>query len=243
MKKFEKSEHWDALSENNAYEKINSIARERHNAACSSSSSVELDFNKGTRIVLECNGEASLALYPQLLTAERADRGGGIGGGNKSNNNSKQQAIDSIWLHDHQMWKFSRNGFIYNSFFPKLCLTLNTSVAVKLEIRLKPAPATQTRNGSSPLQRRASDSTYQDKTDVIIRTGYAVILGTRQLNESNADYRDRDQQWHFNVHGHIYCKALSDQGMVLTSKDLLIKDLDVSRFIQNIKPESVQSSN
>jgi hypothetical protein len=199
LKKYDKPECWEAHTENSAFEALNSLAVEYSVAKIDAADATEVDFNRGAKIVLECTAAANSAkpvvLYPQLRTSDKTDRRKAIGGEVAAGASSK----DSVWFNEFQMWKFNKSGFIYNQFFPKLCLTLNTCIEVKLEIRLRPqAQQTKGASGGSRLtNRRMSDGSYQDKTEVIIRTGYAVVMGTRQLNEAN-NYTDKDQQWNFN---------------------------------------------
>jgi hypothetical protein len=186
LNRYDKPEYWEAHTENSAFETLDSLAVDYSLEKLNATNATEIDFNKGSKIVLECTAHETIVLYPQLRTKDKADRKPAEG----------MTKPDSVWFYDFQMWKFNKSGFIYNQFFPKLCLTLNTTIAVKLEIRLRPQMDQQTK-GNRLANRRMSDGSYQDKTEVIIKTGYAVVLGTRQLNESN-NYRDKDQQWHFN---------------------------------------------
>ncbi len=235
LKKYDRPELWQALNENSAYESLINYANSNADTQSSLNpiESSEFDFKKGSsKIVLECTNDENLILYPELLLNPKTSRKNttnmpphnsinGVGGGVKS--------MDSIWLHDFQMWKFNRSGFIYSQFFPKLCLTLNTSITVKLEIRLKNPAQKQRRMRQSMNndQESSINKNYQDKTRVIYKKGYVIGLGTRNLNESSNNYKDKDQQWHFNKRGNIYSKALEDkQQMVLTSKDLLLRELN-----------------
>lgn len=213
LKKYQKPEQWRTLTESSAYETLNNIATDYNLAALNEPTELDLariSQNSQRLILLECATNSNIVLYPRLLNTHKADRSRMI-------NNSKP---DSIWFHDFQYWKINKNGFIYNQFFPKLCLTLNTSVKVKLEIRLK-----QTNKNTKERGSRQLDSSYQDKTEAVIRTGYVVVLGTRQLNEAN-NYSDKDQQWQFTRMGNICSKALSDRNMLLTSKEHLVRELN-----------------
>ena len=85
-----------------------------------------------------------------------------------------KQIKDLVWYTDFQTWKFTEKGLIYNSFFPKICLTVKRQVRVSLEITLK--------NEMHPLTLE----------------GYSVSFGLR-----NNDSIEPDQHWSFNKLGGI----------------------------------------
>ncbi|CAF0796043.1 unnamed protein product [Brachionus calyciflorus] len=198
LKKFDKSEFWDIFTDNNSLEILQDLAKES-NSITSSDDLSEIDLNKVIKILIQCTQDEKIMLYPKLKISKKNQR-----------NSTK---MDSVWFHDFQAWKFNKSGNIYNQFFPKLCLCIDTSKPVQLELVIR----TKSESKSKKQQ--------EIQTETIIKKGFAVVLGLRSSNEPKNDYKDTNQQWAFNKHGNILTKALNEQ-MVLTSADNLLKEIN-----------------
>lgn len=198
--KDEKSSLWDVIGEREAVDKLSELAIE-YRLEHIQTDVVDIAMEKiARRVLIQSRREQHLVLLPQLLMKEKISRRAQLPPQPVSESGDKtttqKKPIDSIFLHDFQEWKFNKIGFIYSSFFPKICLTLHTTVPVQLEIHLR------------PRRRRGAGAPESDESRrvVVVKKGYMVGLGTRQLTENN-DYRDQDQHWCFNKHANIYSKV------------------------------------
>ena len=205
LKNYEKPEFWDVLAQDECIEALKENAIEQ-NLGLVKEDVVEVDSNKAVQLIIQHKTDPKLTLLPQLLVNEKLRK--------------SSTKADSIWFHDFQVWKFSKSGFICNQFFPKICLTLDASVNVQLELFFK--NTTNQKNPKNNSKLNDSSQSAGGYPHSIVRKGYAVILNVR----SSANFRDQDQQWSFNKHGNIYSKSLNDKQMFLTSGDVLIKELN-----------------
>ncbi len=207
LKKYDKSDYWDVLDEQKCMDVIKENSIE-YNPFLIKEDHTELEPAKTNQLLIQNRDEENIILYPRLFLNEK----------------KRKQPIktDSIWFHDFQIWKFSKSGYIYNQFFPKICLTLNTSITVQLDLYLKnPNP-----NKSNKV-RNSED--YQSNVQQVSKKGYVVILSRRNSlneNETQGSFRDQEQQWKFNKYGNISSKSITDRQMVLTSTALLKKELN-----------------
>ena len=207
LKKYERPEFWDVRNENDTLEILKDAAVEFNQEILKANDEIkEIDLNKVSNLIVQNNQEENILLAPVLKVAEKEKK--------------KLSKMDSVWFHDFQLWKFSRSGLIYNQFFPKICLSLDTSKIVRLELTIKI---------KSNDKKSKTNQDHQNET--IIKNGYAVILATRDLKESPDNLKESNQQWNFNRFGNIITKCLNEQ-MVLTSADKLIKELN-SVYQQN----------
>jgi len=181
LKKYDKSEFWDVLSRNECVELLNETAHE-HRTDLVKEDHVQIESHKAEELLIQNKSDSKLILYPQLLVNQKVSRG--------------DLKSDSIWLHDFQMWKFTKNGFIYNQFFPKIYLTLNTSVTIQLEFHLK--------STAQKMNKRTDEDSLLNQPMSFVKKGYAVILDTRHSGNEVKSFRDKDQQWKFNKYGKIY---------------------------------------
>ena len=205
LKNYEKSDSWDVLNKDESAAFLNEIAHD-FRADLIKEDHAELDRNKteNLQFLIQNKADSKLILYPRMLINDKFNRGG--------------LKNDSVWLHDFQFWKFTKTGFIYNQFFPKICLTLNTTVTVQLEFHLK--------NNNVVNKKKSEDSLLDQPQLSFMKKGYAVILDIRHSNNEVKSYRDQDQQWSFNKHGNICSQALDSKEMVLTCSTLLLKELE-----------------
>jgi hypothetical protein len=178
LKKYEKSEFWDVLSRNECVELLNETAHE-HRTDLVKEDHVQIENLKAEELLIQNKSESKLILYPQLAVNQKVSRSG--------------LKSDSIWLHDFQMWKFTKNGFIYNQFFPKIYLTLNTSVTIQLEFHLK--------STTQKMNKKTDEDSLLNQPMSFVKKGYAVILDTRHSGSEVKSFRDKDQQWKFNKYG------------------------------------------
>lgn len=202
--KEDKSNLWDAISERESLSKLTELAVEFRQENLQADV-VAIGMDKAKRVLIQSRREEHLILFPQLLLKEKLSRRVAQLPG-PENEIRQNKAAESIFMHDFQEWKFSKTGFVYSAFFPKICLTLLTTVPVQLEIHLK---ARRRRDGaaSNGVVGSEFDSQETSNSKVVFKKGYLVGLGTRQLNENN-DYRDQDQQWCFSKHANVYSKVI-----------------------------------
>ena len=180
LKPYEKSDAWDILDKveseaflsETAHDYRSDLIKEDHK---------ELDHTKAEqlRFLIQNKMDSKLLLYPQMLVKPKSVRTSGKN--------------DSVWLRDFQYWKFNKAGFIYNQFFPKIYLTLDTSVTVQLEFHLK----------SSAVQKlkKNEDSLLDQPQLSFVKKGYAVILSIRNSRNEVENHRERNQQWSFKKNG------------------------------------------
>ena len=173
LKRYEKPEHWDVVERSKCAELLSEIAHE-YRMDLVKEDHAPLEDTKAENLLIQNKDDSKLVLYPQLLVNQKVSR--------------SSIKSDSVWLHDFQMWKFAKNGFIYNQFFPKIYLTLNTSITVQLEIQLK---------SSTQKNKRNDDDSLLNQTLSFVKKGYAVTLDTRRSSHEDS----RDQQWIFNTRG------------------------------------------
>lgn len=201
LKKYDRPEFWDVLNENDSLEILKDAAMDFNQEILKTNEEIkEIDLKKVFNLIIQNNQEENILLAPMLKVSEKEKK-----------NSSK---MDSVWFHDFQLWKFSRSGLIYNQFFPKICLTLDTSKVVRLELTVKIKSAD-----------KKSKKHQEQQNETIIKNGYAVILATRDLKETADNFKETHQQWTFNRFGNIITKCLNEQ-MVLTSADKLLKELN-----------------
>lgn len=206
----EKPNLWEVLGEHDVFSVLNEFAFENKSEFLQNDVA-EVELSKAKRLLIQSKREPDVLLLPQLFL------------------NEKSKQSESIFLQGSQDWKFNKAGYIYSSFFPKICLMLNPSVQIKLEIHLK--------------RKRGEADFNHHEPEVIVKKGYAVVLGARQLNDEN-NYRDKDMQWSFSKHGSIYSKALSDSKIVMTSTDLLLTELSaLSKNESSISHDLLVSQN
>ncbi len=186
LKKYEKSEFWDVVSHNECVDLLNEAAHEFRTDLIKEDH-VQIENNKAEELLIQNKTESKLILYPQLLVNQKVTRSG--------------LKSDSVWLHDFQMWKFTKNGFIYNQFFPKIYLTLNTSLTVQLEFHIKST-------AQKGIKKNDEDSLLNQPMS-FVKKGFAVVLDTRHSGNDVKNFRDQDQQWKFNKLGKIYFLELS----------------------------------
>ena len=206
LKNYEKPEFWDVLAAEECAAALKENAIEPSPGSVKEDA-VEVDSLKAARLLVQHKTDPKLTLLPQLVVGEKL----------------RKAKADSIWFHDFQVWKFSKSGFICNQFFPKICLSIDASVNVQLELFFKSASGQKApKHGSSAKLNDSAAAAAGGCPHSIVRKGYAVVLSVR----SGPNVRDQDQQWSFNKHGNVYSKSLADKQMFLTSGDVLVKELN-----------------
>lgn len=187
----DKPQYWDVLGEHEVFARLNRFAIEYQSAL--ETDIVKIELEKCKNLLLQSKQNRKIFLFPQLLIKEKKQRSVAPAPG-PENMENKVNELQPRLSQDLQEWKINKAGFIYSSSFPYICLTLNSTVRVQLEIHLK----------------RPSDN-KDDANDVqnlqeIVKNGYAIILSSRQLNDEN-DYRDKNKQWCLSKYGTIYSKV------------------------------------
>ena len=206
VEKYGKPEDWDVLNEEETSECFEEVAVEKE--MISLQDFIEINYKKATQVILRCKTNPSILVHPSLIITE------------------KIQDKDTLtWSSFFQNWKINQSGVIYNQFFPKVCLTMNTSVGIKLAIYFKDQKR-QKHNGSKKLE-----ELDEPTPPPIYKTAYLVTFTCRKLGQSES-HQDHEQKWHFNKFGHIESKALNrSQQLVLTSLDLL--NMELNNLSQN----------
>jgi hypothetical protein len=174
------------------------------------------NLKKSHQAIIYCKKAQDRFLYPRLAILpkksiyKKADNQEDDDG--KSKVKKVKLALFENFQYSLQIWQFDQKGFIYNRFFRNLCFTINRSISVQLKLSLK--------NSSKNVENQESNQT--------IIKGFAITLGTRNLNEMTNDINDKkqNQEWGFSSIGNIYSRAFDDKKMVMTNLRSLIKELE-----------------
>ena len=153
---------------------------------------------------LQCKSQENLVMFPRLSFDEK------IYLHKKDEENKEKEAKpqknqftvqDNSWLKNQfQQWSFHEDGIISNHYFPQLCLSLDPSVEVQLELQL--------------VNREKNKKSIQS----VVLSGYPVTLKLRQTN-------DKANRWILNSMGNIINQTTGDR-FALSSMDILSQKLD-----------------
>ena len=135
--KYAKSSDWNVLCESESLHSLQSLLSQKTYFS-PIDQSTHKELNK-LEFVLQCKHDRSILIQSQVAVNEM-----------KMKTNPK----DSVWDSDFQVWKLDKSGFICNSFFPTICLTLDPSVNMQVEINFA-------------------------KAEPIVKTAYCVKLATK----------------------------------------------------------------
>ena len=217
LRKYDKSECWHALS--NVDASLSSLSPSsplgqalRQTAAKQASSSTDASWPSidptSLDMAIRNRSEPTLLLVPRLVIGDKALQRSGLGAGETTGGGGGGGNDSSVWLGDFEQWRFTRSGFIESAFFANVCLGVDTSAGVQLELSVT------TPSSSSPLS----------STTVLRRRGYVVRLVRRDKDQSQSQ-QQQHQQWRFTRFGQI-AAADSQANMMLTSVELLRRELD-----------------